>query len=157
MKRFTPWRLSNLNWIIRIRAWNWYSLVRYLRFLRLTHFGSHSVRCTGFVFLGKGVEREHGPAQETRRGHCEPLRCRALQPRFSTLERISRECAVQALRFMEWGVESAHLEIRPQSPLPPRRDRCRPPSLQPTEVSTDRAPLTSCLSPATCPTFRCLG
>ncbi len=56
MKRFNPWRLSNLNWIIRNRAWNWYYLVRYLRFLRLHHFGPRAVVCTGFVFLGKGVE-----------------------------------------------------------------------------------------------------
>jgi len=56
MKRFNPWRLSNLNWIVRNRAWNWYYLVRYFRFLRLHHFGSRSVSCTGFVFLGKGVE-----------------------------------------------------------------------------------------------------
>ncbi len=56
MKRFNPWRLSNLKWIIRNRAWNWYYLVRYLRFLRLHHFGPRAVVCTGFVFLGKGVE-----------------------------------------------------------------------------------------------------
>ncbi len=56
MKRFNPWRLANLKWIIRNRAWNWYYLVRYLRFLRLHHFGPRAVVCTGFVFLGKGVE-----------------------------------------------------------------------------------------------------
>ncbi len=56
MKPFNPWRLSNVNWIIRNRAWSWYYLVRYLRFLKLHHFGPSAVVCTGFVFLGKGVE-----------------------------------------------------------------------------------------------------
>jgi len=56
MKRFNPWRFSNVKWIIRHRAWNWYYLVRYLRFVKLHHFGPKGVQCTGFVFLGKGVE-----------------------------------------------------------------------------------------------------
>lgn len=56
MKRFNPWSLSNASWILRNRAWSWYYLVRYLRFLRLHHFGPRNVVCTGFVFLGKGVE-----------------------------------------------------------------------------------------------------
>jgi acetyltransferase-like isoleucine patch superfamily enzyme len=56
MKRFNPWRLSNVKWIIRNRAWSWYYVVRYLRFVKLHHFGPRAVMCTGFVFLGKGVE-----------------------------------------------------------------------------------------------------
>lgn len=56
MKRFNPWRLTNARWILRNRAWSWYYLVRYMRFLRLHHFGSRDVVCTGFVFLGKDVE-----------------------------------------------------------------------------------------------------
>ena len=56
MKRFSPWRFSHMKWIIRHRAWNWYYLVRYLRFLKLHLFGPRGVTCTGFIFLGKGVE-----------------------------------------------------------------------------------------------------
>lgn len=56
MKCFSPWRFSHLKWIIRHRAWNRYYLVRYLRFLKLHHFGAKGVMCTGFVFLGRGVE-----------------------------------------------------------------------------------------------------
>ena len=56
MKRFSPWKFSNFTWIVRNRAWSWYYLVRYWRFLKLHHFGPRSVVCTGFVFLGKGVE-----------------------------------------------------------------------------------------------------
>ena len=56
MNLFSPWRLSHLSWIFRHRAWTWYYLVRYVRFLKLHHFGPRGVMCTGFVFLGKGVE-----------------------------------------------------------------------------------------------------
>lgn len=49
-------RLANLRWIIKQRAWTPYYLVRYWRFLRLSFFGPRDVICTGFVFLGKDVE-----------------------------------------------------------------------------------------------------
>lgn len=56
VKQFNPWRLTHVRWIIRNRAWSWYYLVRYARFLKLYHCGPRDVICTGFVFLGKGVE-----------------------------------------------------------------------------------------------------
>lgn len=55
-------RLSTLSWIIRHRAWTWWYLVRYARFLwfRVRH---PDIECSGFVFLGRGVTIEQ------RRGH----------------------------------------------------------------------------------------
>ncbi|MGB4325125.1 MAG: acyltransferase [Candidatus Nanopelagicales bacterium] len=56
MPEFRILRWSNVVWIIRNRAWNWYYLVRYWRFLKLEIFGPSGVQCLGFVFLGKDVE-----------------------------------------------------------------------------------------------------
>lgn len=56
MSRFKIFRLRNLLWIFRYRAWSPYYLVRYARFIRLNLFGPRDVVCLGFVFLGKGVE-----------------------------------------------------------------------------------------------------
>lgn len=46
---------ASLRWVIRNRAWSWYYLVRYWRYLvfRIRH---RHVITTGFVFLGKNVE-----------------------------------------------------------------------------------------------------
>lgn len=51
------WGLSTWRWIIRNRAWTWWYLVRYARFvrLRLTH---RDVVLRGPLFLGKGVKFE---------------------------------------------------------------------------------------------------
>ena len=56
MREFRILRWGNMVWIIRNRAWNWYYLVRYWRFLKLRIFGPPGVQCLGFVFLGKNVE-----------------------------------------------------------------------------------------------------
>lgn len=47
--------LASLRWVARHRAWSWWYLVRYWRFiwLRIRH---RNVVTTGFVFLGKRVE-----------------------------------------------------------------------------------------------------
>lgn len=56
----SPWRwwgLATVRWILAHRAWSWWYLVRYARFLRLrlTH---RDVVVRGPVFLGKGVRLE---------------------------------------------------------------------------------------------------
>lgn len=47
--------LASLRWVVRHRAWNWWYLIRYWRFiwLRIRH---RNVVTTGFVFLGRRVE-----------------------------------------------------------------------------------------------------
>ncbi len=47
--------LASLRWIVRNRAWSWWYLVRYGRFLLLRLRHPHIVT-TGFVFLGRRVE-----------------------------------------------------------------------------------------------------
>ena len=46
---------ASLHWVVRHRAWNWWYLIRYWRFmwLRIRH---RNVVTTGFVFLGRRVE-----------------------------------------------------------------------------------------------------
>jgi len=56
MRSFSIWRIENIRWIIRHRAWTPFYLIRFLRFLRYHWFGPKGVVFTGFVFLGKGVE-----------------------------------------------------------------------------------------------------
>lgn len=55
-------RRSNLRWIIRNRAWTWWYLVRYARFVsfRIRH---PDIECAGLLFLGRRVTIEQ------RRGH----------------------------------------------------------------------------------------
>lgn len=47
--------VASLRWVIRHRAWSWWYLVRYWRFLWLRIRHPHVVT-TGFVFLGRRVE-----------------------------------------------------------------------------------------------------
>jgi acetyltransferase-like isoleucine patch superfamily enzyme len=47
--------LASLRWIVRHRAWSWWYLVRYWRFMWLRVRHPHIVT-TGFVFLGRRVE-----------------------------------------------------------------------------------------------------
>ncbi len=56
MTEFKILQFRNVMWIIQHRAWTPYYLVRYARFIRLHLFGPRDVMCTGFVFLGRGVE-----------------------------------------------------------------------------------------------------
>jgi len=51
--RFLTW--ASLRWVVRNRAWSWWYLVRYWRFLWLRLRSPHIVT-EGFVFLGKRVE-----------------------------------------------------------------------------------------------------
>ena len=53
---------STLRWIIRNRAWTWWYLVRYARFLRFRILHPE-IECAGLVFLGRRVTIEQ------RRGH----------------------------------------------------------------------------------------
>ena len=55
-------RPSSLRWIARNRAWSWWYIVRYVRFLRF-RIRHPDIECAGFVFLGRRVAIEH------RRGH----------------------------------------------------------------------------------------
>ena len=51
--RFLTW--ASLRWVVRNRAWSWWYLVRYWRFLRWRLRNRHVVT-EGFVFLGRRVE-----------------------------------------------------------------------------------------------------
>ncbi len=51
--RFLTW--ASLRWVWRNRAWSWWYLIRYWRFLMLRLRSPHIVT-EGFVFLGKRVE-----------------------------------------------------------------------------------------------------
>jgi len=53
---------ANLRWIIRNRAWTWWYLVRYARFVRF-RIRHPRIECAGLVFLGRRVTIEQ------RRGH----------------------------------------------------------------------------------------
>lgn len=53
---------STLRWIVRNRAWSWWYLVRYARFLRFRVLHP-DIDCAGLVFLGRRVTIEQ------RRGH----------------------------------------------------------------------------------------
>lgn len=48
---------ASLRWIVKHRAWTWYHLVRYARFLRF-RLRHPQVVTEGFVFLGRRVEVE---------------------------------------------------------------------------------------------------
>ena len=51
--RFVTW--ASLRWVVRHRAWSWFYLVRYWRFLLLRLRHPHVVT-EGFVFIGRRVE-----------------------------------------------------------------------------------------------------
>jgi acetyltransferase-like isoleucine patch superfamily enzyme len=58
MTSFRVLHLDTLRWVVRNRAWTWFYLVRYWRFLlfRVRTWRNPEVVVRGFVFLGKGVE-----------------------------------------------------------------------------------------------------
>ncbi len=47
--------MASLRWIVRNRAWNWWYLIRYWRFMMFRLRNPHVIT-EGFVFIGKNVE-----------------------------------------------------------------------------------------------------